>query len=115
MRKMVHCFIPLVLIGMLVLCTPLLADGKVHSPKECAHAISQVKPTLASPETSMPAPTGKTIISILKYCFRSWFGLPFTIVEGKPPIPDEPQKSGTDPHKPWTDIARDHGWNEDDL
>lgn len=107
MRKMVHCLIPLVLIGILVLYTPLLADGKVHSPTAYMHAISQVKPTPASPETSVPAPAGKTVISILKYCFGSWLGLPFIIVEDKPPIPDKPQKSG--PHKPWQDIARDHG------
>jgi hypothetical protein len=52
----------------------------------------------------------------LRFYLHNWLGWPVIhIVDPKPSVPDEPRKSGTDPHSHWLDIApiRDHGGYED--
>jgi hypothetical protein len=105
-----------VLVGVFVLSAPVFAGnsaqpGKVTTPT----TVVQTSPSKASVGIQ-PSSSLSSIIGALRFSLRNWLGLPYIhLGDPKPPRPNEPPKSRTDPRKGNDDVARDDGGSSVDF
>jgi hypothetical protein len=105
----------LVLCGVLALSVPATADRNSQVTKVTTPTVTVVKTTTTSSATKSEfVRTGWK--DGLRFWLHNWLGWPYIpVVDPKPAVPDEPQKSGPGLRPRWMDEAvRDHGGNGED-
>jgi hypothetical protein len=115
LRRSTILVISLVLCGVMALSVPAMADRNSQTTKSSAPTVSVtvVKTSAASSMTKSEFVRAGWKDG-LRFWLRNWFGWPhIQILDPKPSLPDEPQKSSTDPNKRNDDIAQDNGGDVD--
>jgi len=111
LRRLIMLPTLLILCGVLALSVPVLADNSAPGGKAMVVKVSPTKPAIVKQSVSL---TTTTIITLIKFQFGRWIGLPFVAIDFKPPVTDGPQKSygpGQDPK--WISAPlRDHGGHD---
>ena len=123
LRRSTIIVITLVLCGVMALSVPASADRNSQTTKATTPTVNVtvVKTTSSTSATKSEFVPGNCNWGDgLRFWLRNWLGWPdIHILDPKPSLPDEPLKSGTDPHKDSGlkyEIApiRDHGGNGED-
>ncbi|MCX6832540.1 MAG: hypothetical protein NT028_10510 [candidate division Zixibacteria bacterium] len=104
LKKLMSLATLLILVGVFVLSAPVLAGNSAQPGKATTQtttgkpAVVQTSPSKAA-ASMQPSSTRSIFVGAFRYYLRDWLGLPdIHIVDPKPSLPGEPQKSSTDPN-----------------
>ena len=110
LRRLIMLATSLILCGVLALSVPVLAADSAPGGKTTVVKVSPVKPAIVKQSGSLTT----TIMTLIKFQFGRWIGLPHVDVNIKPLVTDPPQKSNVPPRKPkpWEEAMADNGGHE---